>query len=139
LHRGLRQFRAGDLLSRFVADVDSLQQVYLRAVAPPLVALGTIALAAGVASTFLPVAGLVLLAGLLLASTAVPAVGWLAARSARRPRSAAQAEPTAELLELFEGAPELVVYGRGETHRERVLAADRRLIRLAKRDALVAA
>ena len=35
----LMQFRAGDLLSRIVADVDALENFYVRVVAPPLVAL----------------------------------------------------------------------------------------------------
>ncbi len=35
---GLRGLRGGDVLSRFVADVDSLQDLYLRALGPPLIA-----------------------------------------------------------------------------------------------------
>ena len=35
----LEGYRRGDLLSRMVADVDSLQNLHLRGVAPPLVAL----------------------------------------------------------------------------------------------------
>ncbi len=51
---GLEAFREGELLSTAVADVDSLQNLHLRAVGPPLVAVvaGTIAVAA--AAVFLP-------------------------------------------------------------------------------------
>ena len=35
---GLASFRRGDLLSRMVADVDALQDLYLRGILPPLVA-----------------------------------------------------------------------------------------------------
>ena len=37
--------RSGDLLSRFVGDVDTLQDLYLRALAPPVVAALVIAAA----------------------------------------------------------------------------------------------
>ena len=38
---GLEGYRDGDLLSRSVADVDALQNLHLRAIGPPLVALGS--------------------------------------------------------------------------------------------------
>src|SRR5271157_4119520 len=37
----LSKFQTGDLLARVVADVESLQEIYLRAVAPPIVAVVT--------------------------------------------------------------------------------------------------
>ena len=43
----LMQFRSGDLLSRIVADIDALENYYVRVVAPPLVAL-VVAAATGV-------------------------------------------------------------------------------------------
>jgi cytochrome c oxidase subunit 2 len=40
----LMQYRSGDLLARIVADVDTLENFYIRAIAPPLVAVLTAAL-----------------------------------------------------------------------------------------------
>jgi thiol reductant ABC exporter CydC subunit len=134
----LRDVRGGDLLSRFVADVDSLQHVFLRAVAPPLVALGAIGIALAASAPMLPAAAVVLGAGLLIAATVVPAAGWLVSRRAVRRRSPAQAELTVELLELIDGAPELALYGRAGEQRDRVVAADRRLTHIANRDAVSA-
>ena len=99
-----------------------------------------VAVACVVASAFvLPAAAVVLALGLALAGDRRAA--------ARRPRShdaSAGARPpprgelTAELVELLRGAPELVAYGREDDALARVRAADRELVRLGRRDALVA-
>ena len=111
---GLDGYRQGDLLSRMVADVDSLQNLHLRGVGPPLVALLAGAVAAGVSAAFLPTAGLVLASGLLVAGIAVPTVSGSVSRRAARRQSADRGTLSAELVELLDAAPELVVYGQAE-------------------------
>jgi thiol reductant ABC exporter CydC subunit len=133
---GLRQYRGADLLSRFVADVDSLQHLFLRALAPPLIAVGAIVVAVGVAAAILPAAALVLAFALLLAASAVPMIGWLVFRRAGGRQARARSELTEELVELLRGAPELALYGGAEERRRRVLEADARLTAVARRDAL---
>ena len=134
----LEGFRHGELLSRMVGDVDALQGLYLRGLAPPVVALVVAAGAVGFAAFFLPSAALILLAGLALSGVAVP---WLAARlqsaSGLRQRGA-RADLTAEVVEFLRGAPELLVNGAAEAALERAEARDRELARLARRDAFVA-
>jgi ABC-type transport system involved in cytochrome bd biosynthesis fused ATPase/permease subunit len=100
-HSGLASLRSGDLLSRFVSDVDSLQHVFVRVLAPPLIALGAIAIAVGLAAALLPGAGVVLLLALLVAATLVPLLGRFAVRASGRRKSPAQAELTSELVELL--------------------------------------
>ncbi|MBV8217864.1 MAG: thiol reductant ABC exporter subunit CydC [Solirubrobacterales bacterium] len=134
----LASYRQGDLLSRMVADVDALQNLYLRGLLPPLVAVLAGAASIGAAAAFLPVAGLVLAAGLLAGGLAVPALaGGLGSRAARR-QATARGLLSAELVELLRGAPELVAFGAERTALERVRAADRALVDLARRDALAA-
>jgi thiol reductant ABC exporter CydC subunit len=133
---GLPGLRSGDLLSRFVADVDRLQDLYLRALAPPLVAAATIALAAGVGLAVLPIAAVALVASLLLAAVAVPLVTVWAGRAAARRQAPARAALSAELVEGLEGAAELAVLGQDRARLERVRAADARLAGLVRRDAL---
>lgn len=131
-------YREGDLLSRMVADVDAQQNLYLRSLEPALVALVAGAVSVGAASAFLPAAGVVLAAGLLAAGLLVPAVsGWLGAR-ARRRQAGARGELSAELVELMRGAPEVVAFGADQAALARVRAADRTLVKLARRDALAA-
>ena len=131
----LRGDRQGDLLSRLVADVDSLQNLHLRGLGPPLVAVAASAVSVAVAAAILPAAGLVLAIGLVAAGLAVPAVGGLAARRGGR-EAAARGELTAELIETLAGSAELAAYGRQDDRLHRLYSADRGLVRLARRAAL---
>ena len=65
-----------------VGDVDALQSLYLRGLAPPLVAVVAGAVAVGVAAAILPLPPRSSLAGLVVGGVGVPA---LAARLGRRP------------------------------------------------------
>jgi thiol reductant ABC exporter CydC subunit len=133
----LEGYRHGDLLARMVADVDALQNLHLRAVGPPLVALLAGAVVVGVAAAFLPAAGLVLAVGLVVGGVVVPALaGWLGRRGGQR-QAAARGELSAELVETLRAAPELVVYGGAGEAQARLRAADGALVRIARRDALV--
>ena len=134
----LDAFRRGDLVSRMVGDVDALQGLYLRGLAPPIVAL-LVAVACVVATTVvLPAAALVLAIGLALGGIAVPLLAARLGRYVGLRQAAARGELTAELVELLRGAPELVAFGREEDALARVRHADRELVRLGRRDALVA-
>ncbi len=134
----LDSYRAGDLLSRMVADVDRLQNLYLHGLEPPLVAILAGAVSAGVAAAVLPAAGLILAAGLLAGGVAVPALSSRVARAAGRRHADARGELTAELIELTRGAPELVAFGCERAAMDRVRHADARLVALGRRDALAA-
>jgi thiol reductant ABC exporter CydC subunit len=134
----LAGFRRGDLLSRMVGDVDSLQGLYLRGLGPPLVALIVVVACVAVTAAILPLAAACLAVGLLVGGVAVPALAaWLGRASGRR-QGPARGALTADLVELLRGAPELVVYGCEEQTLAEVRAADRELARLGRRDALVA-
>jgi thiol reductant ABC exporter CydC subunit len=134
----LDAFRRGDLVSRLVADVDALQGLHLRALGPSLVALVVAGACVVAVALVLPAAALVLAVGLAVAGIGVPALsGRLALRAGRR-QATARGELTAELVELLRGAQELAAYGREEDALARVRAADRELVRLGRRDALVA-
>jgi ATP-binding cassette, subfamily C, bacterial CydC len=133
----LEGYRHGDLLARMVADVDALQNLHLRAVGPPIVALLAGVVAVGVTGAFLPAAGLVLAAGLVVGGVAVPALAGALGRRGGRRQATARGELSAELVEVLGAAPELVAYGGEEAALARLRGADRALVRLARRDALV--
>jgi ATP-binding cassette subfamily C protein CydC len=131
----LEGYREGDLLSRMVADVDALQNLYLRGLQPPLVALLAGGVSVGVALGVLAPAGLALGAGLLVGALVVPALsGWLGARSGRR-QAPARGQLAAELVELSRGAPELLAFGRAGAALDRIRTADARLVAVARRNA----
>lgn len=127
---------SGDLLSRFVADVDALQDLYLRALGPPVVAALVILAAALTAWLMLPLAALAVAGGLLVAAILVPALTGALAGAAARRQAPARAALTAELVEAIGGADQLAVAGRGPERVQRVSAADARLAGLSRRDAL---
>jgi len=131
----LEGFRRGDLLSRVVADVDSLQFLYLRGIVPALAAVLAGCVSVGVTAAFLPGAALVLTAGLAVAGIGVPLAAGATGRRAARGEPAARGELSAELVELFAGAGELSVYGRGTEALDRARTADRVLTRLTARAA----
>jgi thiol reductant ABC exporter CydC subunit len=134
----LDAYRRGDLLSRLVADVDALQNLHLRGVQPPLVAITAGAVSVGVTAGFLPAAALVLGCGLLVGAVAVPLLTGVIARRTGQRQAAARGELAAELVEALQAAPELVVYGRELDRLEQVRATDDALVRLGRRDALAA-
>jgi ATP-binding cassette, subfamily C, bacterial CydC len=134
----LEGYRNGELLDRMVGDVDTLQNLYLRGVGPPLVAASTGAVCVGVTAAMLPAAAAVLAAGLIAGGIVVPIVASRLGRGAGRRRAAARGALTSELVELLRGAPELVAFGRERDAIERIRRADRELARLGRRDALAA-
>ena len=132
----LEGYRRGDLLSRAVADVDSLQNLHLRGIGPPLVALVAGAVSVAVTAAFLPAAAAVLAVGLLAGGVAVPAIAGALGRRAGRLEAAARGELAAELVETVGGAAELAVYGADSERLDRLRDNDRALVRLARRAAL---
>jgi thiol reductant ABC exporter CydC subunit len=132
---GLPLFRRGDLVARVVDDVDSLQDVPLRVIQPFAVAALVGVATVGVLWWFLPAAGLVVLVALGISATAVP---WLTSRLARREESrqaTARGELAANVVDLIEGAPELVVMGASDGQVARIREADGRLRSIARRGA----
>ncbi|WP_035799188.1 thiol reductant ABC exporter subunit CydD [Kitasatospora mediocidica] len=136
---GLPAFRRGDLLSRLVADVDAVQDHYLRWRLPAAVAL-TVSLASAAAlALFLPAAGLLLGLGLLLAGAAVPALSTLLAGRSERQQAPARGELASAVVDTFTGTAELTVAGALPARLGAVRAADARLTALASRSAATAA
>ena len=129
----------GELLARFVGDVDTLSDLYLRALTPSFVAAIVIAGASLAAWLMLPAAGVAVLVALTLSALTLP---WcsaaLAARCDRR-QAGARARLLAELVESIDGADELRMCGRGEERIAALAASDAELARLSRRDALAAA
>ncbi|HUJ55781.1 MAG TPA: thiol reductant ABC exporter subunit CydC [Gaiellaceae bacterium] len=133
------QARSGDLLSRFVGDVDALQHLFVRALGPPLVALAVGGGAVATALVFEPPAALVLAAALLVAAIAVPLASARIVRQSGRREAPARAALTAGVLDLLEAGPEAVVAGWQEEALARAAAADEALRRLRRRSALTEA
>ncbi|MCG7523156.1 thiol reductant ABC exporter subunit CydD, partial [Streptomyces sp. OfavH-34-F] len=108
---GLRGARRGDLLSRLVADVDALQDYWLRWLLPVGTAVLVGAATVGFTGWLLPEAGVVLAVGLLLAGVGVPLLSGACARRAERLLAPARADLATRITDLLGGTAELTVAG----------------------------
>ncbi|KUL40418.1 ABC transporter [Streptomyces sp. NRRL F-4489] len=135
---GLRERRRGDLLSRLVADVDAVQDYFLRWLLPVgaalLVGAGTVAFT----GWLLPEAGVLLAIGLLLAGAGVPLLSAALARRAERRLAPARGVLATRVVDLLTGTAELTVAGALGARTDAVRRADRELTRIASRSATVA-
>ncbi|MEU8798208.1 thiol reductant ABC exporter subunit CydC [Spirillospora sp. NPDC048819] len=108
---GLPSFRGGDLLNRLVADVDAVQDLFLRVLLPCTVAAVVGGASVGIAWALLPSAGAVLLFALLLAGVVAPWLSAAMARRAERQTTDLRGELTSHVVDTLQGAPELIAYG----------------------------
>lgn len=109
----LMQYRSGDLLNRIVADVDVLENFYVRSVAPPLSALIVALLTAVFLGGYQTLLGWVYAALALLLGFGLP----LALQHLSRPAAAALTERRAalrvRLLDGVQGLADLLAFDRG--------------------------
>ncbi|MEU9054710.1 thiol reductant ABC exporter subunit CydD [Streptomyces sp. NPDC048384] len=132
---GLRRTRRGDLLSRLVADVDALQDYWLRWLLPAAAATVVSAGAVGFTAWMLPEAGAVLAAGLLAAGAGVPFLTGAVARRAERRLAPARGELATRVTDLLTGTAELTVAGALPSRTADARRADGTLTRIASRAA----
>ena len=128
--------RTGDLLSRFVADVDALQHLLVRVIAPPVAALVVGVGAVAVAAVLAPQAGLALAVSLVVGAVLVPLGVVGLARAATRRRPAERAVVATRVVELVNALPELVAYDVADDRLRELAEAERRVRRSALRQAL---
>ncbi|MFP5069830.1 thiol reductant ABC exporter subunit CydC [Pseudonocardia nantongensis] len=131
----VRRFRSGDLVSRLVSDTDSVQDLVVRATVPAVSAAvagtGAVLLATALAVP----GGLLLAAGLVLAGLAVPAMAAALSRGPAARAATARTRLATDLVDLLDGAPDLIANGAMDRAVARVADADAELTRTARRDA----
>ncbi len=139
----LGQKRAGDLLSRIVANMHSLEDFYVRGIAPPLAAI-LVALFSGIfLSGFHPGLTLTLWFWLILAGVLVPFWAYRLARGSGSKMVAARSALHNLLVDGIQGLPDLLVFDRAPAYLQWIRTLGDRLhdqqYRLARSSALVAA
>lgn len=120
--------RGADLLGRIQADIDSLNHVYLRVFVPVAVAaLGTLLVVAATAA-FSASTALLLLAFLLLAGVALPALLFVRGNEPSRAGVTLRAEMRESIVDSLQGLGELRVYGAEESYASRIDQLSERLV-----------
>ncbi|MBL1096305.1 thiol reductant ABC exporter subunit CydD [Streptomyces coffeae] len=132
---GLGRARRGDLLSRLVADVDAVQDYFLRWLLPVGTAVTVAAASVGFTAWVLPEAGAALAAGLLVAGVGVPVLSGALTRRAERRLAPARGALSAEVVDLLAGTPELTIAGALPRRLDAVRRTDGALTRIARRGA----
>ncbi|MFF4549567.1 thiol reductant ABC exporter subunit CydD [Streptomyces sp. NPDC001435] len=136
---GLRTARRGDLLSRLVADVDALQDYWLRWLLPAGVAVAVSAGSVAFTAWLVPGAGAALAAGLLAAGIGVPLLTGAVARRAERRLAPARGDLATRVTDLLTGTAELTVAGALPARTDAARRADGTLTRIASRAATATA
>jgi ATP-binding cassette, subfamily C, bacterial CydC len=133
----LEGYRSGDLLSRLVEDVEELENLYLRAVSPVLVAAVVSGLAFAILYPFDPTLAFAVLAFLAVAGLGVPLLVWALSRGLGRRQLELRSELYSRIVDGTQGVQDLLAFGREEEQRREIEALDRKLGRIERRQALI--
>jgi len=135
----LAQYRSGDLLSRIVGDIETLQNFFIRVIAPPIVAL-LIAIGMGIfLAAFSPAVALVVLAFMALVGVVVPIVVRRISRDAGQRLVLVRSELNTQLIDGLQGAADLIAFGEAHHQAARVKTLSRELARWQSRMASITA
>jgi thiol reductant ABC exporter CydC subunit len=129
--------RSGDLLAAIVADVETLEDFYVRVIVPPIAAALATAFACVLLGAFDVRLGLILLAFLVLTGVVLPS---LTLRLARVPGAAAvgrRAALNAMVVDEIQGIAELAAFDQALAHRNATLALGDEVDAIAERLAVV--
>jgi ATP-binding cassette subfamily C protein CydCD len=126
----LMGYRSGDLLNRIHHDINSLEDFYVRVVAPPLVWFGVTATASillGLVSIHL---GLVLICFQILAGLVTPLVVRYASRHPERHLLRQQGILSAELVDGIQGMTELKVFAAADSQQSSIKRINRSITKI---------
>ncbi|KAA9166816.1 thiol reductant ABC exporter subunit CydC [Amycolatopsis acidicola] len=132
---GLRQ---GEGQRRLVDDVDTVRDLLPRVLTPPVIAGAVLVFAVAVQTIVLPAAGLVLGIAVGIGAICAPLLTLRLERRATSVLASGRRVVSSQVLELFEGAAELLAFGRDGARRAELAESDTRLAAQARRQALAA-
>jgi thiol reductant ABC exporter CydC subunit len=124
----LMSYHSGDLLGRAVADISTLENFYLRVIAPSLVALMTTAVMGLFFAAYDLRLALALLGFLLVGGVGVPFLVRHLSRQVGRDLVTTRSILNVKLVDGIQGSADLVAYGRQADHVAQVQALSRELV-----------
>lgn len=130
-------YRSGDLLTRLVADVEELQNIYLRVVSPIITAIIICLLTFGLFSIFSTMLAWVALTFLVITGVGVPLLAGVLARGLGKRQLGLRAELKAQMVDGIQGVQDLLAYGRAGDQRQKIAALDNELKRVQQRLAYI--
>ncbi|NTW69422.1 MAG: thiol reductant ABC exporter subunit CydC [Chlorobiaceae bacterium] len=133
----LMHFKSGDLLQRVVDDIQSLENIYTRVLAPPITALLVALLMWFLAGAYSLQAALLILGFHLLAGLGVPLLTMQLSRGLSVGIMNRKTDQQLLALDLFQGVGELQVYGRLAGHLQAMRTTEAAKLQLQRKNALV--
>ncbi len=133
----LADSHSGDLLARIGADIETLENFYLRVLIPPLVAALVTAVACGILGAFDSRLAWALLFFVLVTGVALPLASRLLSRQAAAAVIGLRGKLNIGLLDTVQGMADLLAYGQADIQQARVETLTRQLHRQQERLALV--
>lgn len=133
----LLNLRSGDMLTRFVADIEELQNVYLRVVSPVVVALVISLFTFGVFAVFSMGLAWVALAFLAIAGLGVPFLAVFLSRGLGKQRVMVRAELNTQIVDGLQGIQDILIYGREQAQLQNIAACNRASGRVQRRVSMV--
>ncbi|QJT80041.1 cysteine/glutathione ABC transporter ATP-binding protein/permease CydC [Kosakonia sp. MUSA4] len=117
---GLARFRQGELLNRVVADVDTLDHLYLRVISPLVGALVVI-IVVMVGLSVLDVSLALMLGGIMLATLLIlPPLFYRAGKPTGESLTALRGQYRQQLTSWLQGQAELTIFGASQRYREQL-------------------
>lgn len=123
----LIDFRSADLLSRIVGDVEVQQNLFLRVLAPPLVAVLVLIGYGGFLAGFDQRLSFLLAGFFLAAGLVIPLLIRAISRGAGSQRVRAKARLYTLILDLLQGMPEILAFGQSEIILKKVQGTQKEL------------
>ena len=125
-----REYTSGDLLSRLVSDIETLQDFYARSLVPTLVATAIGIIMWFVLGAYNIAFAIVLLAFFLLAGVGVPLAMYLLGHKLEERIILVRSDLKMALIDSIQGVADLLAYSSEGEQAERVQALNRQLVRL---------
>jgi ATP-binding cassette subfamily C protein CydC len=126
-------WRSGDLLARLVADVDELQNIYLRLVSPIIIAVLIALLTFDLFAIFDVRLAWIAVAALAAVGVGVPLLSRRLASGLGTRHLALRGELNAHIVDGVQGVQDLLAYGSASAQVEKVITLDRLLAQIQRR------
>lgn len=133
----LMRYRSGDVLTRAVADIETLEHFFVRVIAPPIAALLVGAAMWILMASFHPRLAVGWLIGWLVSGIGAPLLVLTLGRKAGRQLVAARAALNAALIDSIQGMADLLAWGQEFAQQQKVASLGREWIAQQRRMAWI--
>ncbi len=133
----LLKYKSGDLLTRAVNDVENLEHIFVRVIAPPFVALFVLILMLFLLGSFNFIYPVIILFSFLIAGIGVPLLSYKLSRKTGSRLVKLQARMNELILDQTQGLGELLVFNQTGKFKEEFANTQNTLRKLQRKNAII--